>query len=168
MPTVALQQVSSAFARENADKTLHKAIGLKYVRRYLDSSMASELEVACEKSCVYVWGSKLERSHQTYKILDREALVLFRRGASVYKYGVVLQKTTSEPLAESLWGRDTDGETWPTVYFFARIKDKLVPAARINQQLGRSPKDNWQGLVVLTMKESAQVSEFFAGQLEGL
>jgi hypothetical protein len=168
MATVALQQVSSTFARENARRTLEKQIGLKYVRPYLDPTLYSKLEAACKDGLVYVWGSKAERSHQTRKMLGRDALILFRQGSKIYKFGVILETTVNEPLAESLWGWDRDGETWSTVYFLARIRDKFIPAARINEQLGRSPKDNWQGLVVLTMKESEQVTEFFRKQLEGL
>ena len=62
MSTVALQQVSSTFARENARRALEKPIGLKYVRPYLDPSLYSKLEAACKDGLVYGWGSKAERS----------------------------------------------------------------------------------------------------------
>ncbi len=165
MATVALQQVSSPYARGNADGTLHKAIGLKFVRSYLEPGLCERLEASCPGGAVFVWGSKSERTHQTYKVLGRDSLFLFRRGANVYKYGVVLEKTESPALAQSLWNLDEDGEPWSTIYFFGRIRDKLVPAAKINQHLGRSAKDNWQGLIVLTMKESEKVNEFFQKQL---
>lgn len=165
MTTVALQQVSSRFARANADGTLHKPIALKYVHPYLEPATYSRLEEHCATGNVFVWGSKLERSHQTHRVVGRQALFLFRRETTVYKLGVVLEKVTSEPLALSLWGRDVDGESWPTVYFFAQIKDKVMPAAHVNELLGRSPKDNWQGLVVLTMKDSEKVDEFFRRHL---
>ena len=167
MATVALQQVSNPYARENAKRTLEKPIALKYLR-YLDPHVLSRLEAISKGGPVYVWGSKAERVHQTYKILGRDTLVLFRRRSTVYKFGIVIEKTENEALADSLWGRDVDGETWSTVYFFARIVNKVVPASRLNQLLGRSPRDNWQGLVVLAMKDSAKVDEFFRKQLEGL
>ena len=74
----------------------------------------------------------------------------------------------SHRLGESLWGLDDDGETWSTIYFFARISDKDIPAARVNALLGRKPNDNWQGLVVLNIKDSEKVDEFFRKQLDGL
>lgn len=167
MATVALQQVSSAFARRNATKTLEKPIGLTHVRRFLESSLYATLEATCRDGAVYVWGAKAERLHQTYKMLGRSSLVLFRRGRQIYKYGVVIEKTDNEALAEYLWGRDDSGATWSTIYFFAKIKEKIIPAAKINEQLGRSANDNWQGLVVLEMKESATVDEFFRRELGG-
>src|SRR5213076_2130129 len=136
MATVALQQVSSPYARENASRTLEKPIALKFLRPHLDPAVFSKVEAACKDGVVYVWGSKSERRHQTYKVLERSALVLFRRGGSIYKFGVVIEKTENEAFAQKLWGRDTDGHTWSTIYFFARIVDKVVPAARINKLLG--------------------------------
>lgn len=168
MATVALQQVSSYFAQRNAKRTLEKSIGIKFIREYIEPALYSKLEEMCPNGLVNVWGSKSERIHQTYKLLGREALFLFRRGATVYKHGVVIETTINEALAMSLWGVDSDGDVWSTIYFFTRILDKVLPAARINEHLGRSPKDNWQGLVVLTMKESETVNAFFQRQLQGI
>lgn len=166
MTTVALQQVSSFFAQENAKRTLEKPIRIEFIRKFIEPALYTHLEALCTNGLVYVWGSKSERIHQTYKVLGRDALFLFRRGSTVYRYGVAIEKTTDEVLAESLWGVDRDGEVWSTIYFFARITDKVLPAAQINKHLKRSPKDNWQGLVVLTMKESDTVNAFFKSQLE--
>jgi len=166
--TVALQQVSSDFARRNAKRTLEKQIKLKYVLPFLEEESRSALEAACKSGVVYVWGSKAERVHQTFKMIGRSSLVLFRRGTQIYKYGVVIEKVESEPVADSRWGKDKDDETWSTIYFFAKLTDKIIPASQVNKQLGRSPNDHWQGLVVLTMKDSEKVNEFFRKQLEGL
>jgi hypothetical protein len=38
MPTIALQQVSSQFARENAACTLHKPIALRFIARHLSAN----------------------------------------------------------------------------------------------------------------------------------
>ncbi len=168
MATVALQQVSNSFAQENAGRTLDKPIGLKFIACHLTIELLASLESSCANGVVYVWGSKSERSHQTYKVAGKDSLFLFRRGPTVCKYGVVLEKTSNRALAESLWGVDDAGETWSTIYFFAVIHDKVIPAARINEYLGRSARDNWQGLVVLTMKDSEKVSNFFRKHVLGL
>lgn len=168
MATVALQQVSSPFAQKNAKRTLDKPIGIKFIRKYIDPTLYTQLEAMCPNGLVYMWGSKPERIHQTRKLIGRDALFLFRRDSNVYKFGVAIEKTTNEALAESIWGVDSDGDVWSTIYFFTRIRDKVLPAAKINQHLKRSPNDNWQGLVALTMKESEAVKAFFQSQLEGV
>lgn len=168
MATVALQQVSNPYAQENSRRTLEKPIGLKFVAPYVSPDLLVRLEEFCKEGLVYVWGSKAERYHQTYKMMNRNALVLFRRGPTIFKLGVVIEKTENPTLGESLWGKDRDGEPWSTIYFFARLIDKTIPAATINARLNRSTHDNWQGLVVLNMKESEKVDEFFRKQLDGL
>lgn len=168
MRTIALQQVSSRFARANASGTLHKPIALRCITKYLDAATAGHLEASCPTGMVYVWGSKLERSHQTVKMLDRNSLVLFRRGDTVYKRGIVIEAATNETLAGALWGRDLDGETWCNIFFFAKITSMNRPAARVNQNLGRSPNDHWQGLVVLPIKDTETARAFFKKELSAL
>ena len=165
MPTIALQQVSSKFARENAARTLHKPIGLRFIAKHLTPAVVEHLEAVCPAGKLFVWGAKLERGHQISKVLERESLVLFRRGPTIYKRGIVVEIAQSQSLAESLWGRDSDGESWPYIFFFANITDMNRPAALTNKGLGRSPRDNWQGLVVLPIKESEIVRSFFAKEL---
>ncbi len=79
------------------------------------------------------------------KMLPRRCLVLFRRGSVVYKCGVIIKLVVNIDLAEYLWGRDTDGETWPLVYFFKDVKDLKVPARDINLLIGRRAENHWQG-----------------------
>lgn len=122
MPTVALQQVTSRFARDNAGKTLEKPIALKFIKKYLAPEILTKLEAQCPEGKVFVWGAKLERSHQLQKMLPRRCLVLFRRGADIYKTGVILEWIVNLELAEFLWGFDTDGETWGLVYFLKTVK----------------------------------------------
>src|SRR5690242_12725477 len=117
MPSVVLQQVTSKFARSNASRTLEKPIALKHLRNHLQADDYQELEAICNQGRLYVWGAKSERMHQFEKIPPRQSLVLFRRGAMVYKCGVIIQWLFNPDLAEKLWGLDADGETWGLVYF---------------------------------------------------
>lgn len=166
MKTVALQQVSSEFARKNAGRTLDKSIAIRFIERYLQPSLKDELNTACPDGNVFIWGAKLERSHQTYKMLGKNSLFLFRQGRSIYQYGVLIEKTINEELAEKLWGLDEDGESWANVFFFSRITNTSASASKINAALKRSDKYNWQGLVVLTLPETEMLDDFFKAQLK--
>jgi hypothetical protein len=168
MLSIALQQVSRKFARDNAARTLHKPTALKFVTKHVPATVAEQLQKACPAGFVYVWGAKTERSHQTVKMVVRDSLVLFRRGATIYKRGIVVETVTSEPLAESLWGRDEDGQTWPNVFFFTKITDMNRSAASFNKNCGRSEDDHWQGLVVLPIKETEKARTFFERELGAL
>lgn len=111
MKTLALQQVSSKFARRNSAKTLEKAIGLKYIRGHLSESLRASLDASCPDGRIHVWGAKTERLPQTSKMQPRETLFLFRHGKRIFKYGVMIQKDENPALAEDLWSRDTDGDS---------------------------------------------------------
>jgi hypothetical protein len=165
MPTVALQQVTSAFARENAGKTLEKPVRLKYVEKFIEPAKFEVLRSACADGKVFVWGVKLERIHQFVKMLPRRCLVLFRRGNSVYKCGVITEFLVSIELAEYLWGNDIDGETWALVYFLKDVKDLSIPASEINPLVGRLKKDHWQGLAAVASPAADQVIAYVKGEL---
>ncbi|MDA8109923.1 MAG: hypothetical protein M0015_15025 [Betaproteobacteria bacterium] len=167
MRSIALQQVSSKFARDNAARTLEHPVALRIIAKYAPE-VAKRLEVSCPTGRVYVWGAKLERSHQTVKMIGRNSLVLFRRRNTVYKRGIVIETTNNEELANALWGRDVDGETWSNIFFFAKITDMNRPAARVNENLGRSADDHWQGLVVLPIKDTEKARAFFERELSAL
>jgi hypothetical protein len=167
MATVALQQVSSPFAKRNSAKTLEKPIGLKYVRAYLDKPTFQGLESHCPDGKVYVWGAKAERAHQVRKMLPKNCLVLFRRGAIIFKRGVIIESVESAELAQALWGFDEDGETWSLVYFLRRLQDLNVLAAKMNKILRRSPNDHWQGLTAIDVSETERWREFVKAEIGG-
>jgi hypothetical protein len=167
MPTVALQQVTSAFARENAGKTLEKPIRLKYIEKFIEHEpkKLEENKSQCTDGNVFVWGAKLERIHQFIKMLPPRCLVLFRRGSVVYKCAVVTEIMVSLALAEYLWGTDTDGETWALVYFLKEVRNLSIPASEINQLVGRLKKDHWQGLVAVSSPAADQVIAYVKAEL---
>ena len=165
MARVALQQVTSKFARDNAGRTLEHPVGLQYVKRLLKPEKVEALEHSCDEGRVYVWGAKLERGHQFEKMHPGRCLVLFRRGGMVYKCGKIIELAGNIDLAEYLWGRDTDGETWPLIYFFKDIKDLSIPARDINSRIGRQAGDHWQGLVAVLPPAADEVIEYVKARL---
>jgi hypothetical protein len=167
MPTVALQQVTSPFARENAGKTLEKPIRLKYIERFIvhDPRTLEKLKSQCTDGNVFVWGAKVERIHQFVKMLPRHCLVLFRRGSVVYKCAVITELMVSQELAEYLWGTDTDGETWALVYFLNDVRNVSIPASEINQLIGRLKKDHWQGLIALSTPAADRIIAYVKAEL---
>ncbi len=167
MPSVVLQQVSSAFARKNASATLEKPVALRFVEKYLAPDLAESLRKVASDGTVRIWGAKLERSHQFVKMFPRESFVFFRRGRTVFAHGAVAETNFNEALAENLWGRDSEGETWPFVFFLTRIVPVNKPAANFNKILGRMPNDNWQGMNVIYVKDSPKLQAYFASEFGG-
>lgn len=165
MPSVVLQQVSSAFARKNAGCTLDKPVGLRFIEKYIDPTLLAALQNVAPDGAIRIWGAKLERSHQFVKMFPRESFVLFRRGRTVFAHGVVAETTFNEELAESMWGRDADGETWPFIFFLKRLVPINKEAVSFNKVLGRKSNDNWQGMTVIYVKDSPRLQAYFGNEL---
>lgn len=164
MASIVLQQVSSKYARDNEGRPLAKPVALKYLRG-LPEDQANKLEELFPAGRAYLWGSKFERVHQYGKMPPHNTLVLFRRGRVVYKCGVVLHWLWNEHLAENLWGRDDDGETWSLVFFLNRLHDISLEAATVNQLLGRKASDNWQGFTAVMSDECEEVIRLVKAQI---
>lgn len=165
MPSVVLQQVTSKFARSNAGKTLEKPIALKYLQKHLPPDNFNKLGAMCAEGKVYVWGAKAERVHQFGKMPPSQSLVLFRRCATVYKCGVIIQWVFNPELAEYLWGFDNDGQSWELVYFLKDVKDFSTPASQINQLIRRKATDHWQGLTAAPSPTADVVIDFVKSKL---
>lgn len=157
MTTVALQQVSSAFARRNAAATLEKPVHLKYLASALKPDQLAAIREKCTGDAVFVWGSKFERLPHWAKAFPKDCLFLFRRGKQVFKCAVLVDRFYSDEVGDRLWGADADGETWSLIYVFGRTRKLSIPAAEINALLDRSPEDNWQGLNVVTSTKLSAV-----------
>jgi len=149
MASVALQQVSSAFARANAKRTLEKRVGIKFLKGILNAEQQAHLDGIAVDGGVFVWGSKFERYHQEWKIDPKQCVMLFRRGDHVFKVGLIALKLNNEALAELLWGRDTDGQTWSLIYFFKQVHEVDISVKVVNRILGYQPTNHWQGFVVV-------------------
>jgi len=169
MPSVVLQQVSSDFACKNARATLHKRIGIKTIARHLEPALVDSLNQIAPDGLIHVWGAKLERSHQFEEVFPRGSIVLFRRGKYIFAHGAIAETTFNPVLAEKMWGRDSDGQTWPLIFFLKR----LVPfepkreAAKFNEViLHHNPNDNWQGMTALALEDSPKLQAYFANQLD--
>lgn len=146
MAYVVLQQVSSKFAKDNAAKTLDKPVALKHLERFLLPDKYEAFKARYPKGHVYIWGAKLERSHQIPKIIPGQSLVLFRRGTRVYRAGKIKDILVNPDLALHLWGADESGETWGIMYLMKMVRDISIDAREINESLGRQSSDHWQGM----------------------
>jgi hypothetical protein len=147
VPNLILQQVSSPYAKSNRAKTLDKPVALKFLKKHLTEDKFNELVQNFPDGKAYFWGVKYERGHQIERMFG--ALVLFRQSRQVFRIAAVATLLVSDELAEFLWGRDRDGETWGIIYAMKDIRDVKLGADEINEAIGRKHSDNWQGMTAL-------------------
>lgn len=123
----------------------------------MDEQKFAELSNHYLEGKVYVWGAKLERQHQIEKMIPNHSLVLFRRGKRVFRIGVITDLLVDIPLAEYLWGQDSDGAPWAIIYLMNNVRDVSIDASEINKIIGRKPLDNWQGMISVANKPAEEV-----------
>lgn len=166
MAYVLLQQVSSEFARANARKTLDHPIALKYLKDHVSEIDFRQLSQSSEDGCVFLWGAKLERQHQIDRMLPKQTLVLFRRGTRVFRIGLIDQLLVNIDLAERLWGRDTDGETWAIIYIMKKVRNVSIDARAINKLIDRSRDNNWQGMTSIDGERAERALAYVRADIE--
>ena len=149
MTSIVLLQVTNKSAITNANKTLEKPIALKHIQKWLTADQFQELESKCAEQKVFIWGAKPERAHQFGKIPSGHSVALFRRDEMVYKCGTITKWIFNPKLAESMWGLDSDNETWSFVCFLKDVKNSSIPVSQINRLIGTKFTDHWQGLRVV-------------------
>ena len=160
MPYVVLQQVSSDYAIHNARRTLDKPVALKYLKKYFSDEEYSKYLSKYESGCVYIWGAKLERQHQIKKMIASQTLVLFRRGKRVFRCAIITDLFINPELAENIWGKDDDGQTWGIIYFMEKTIDVNIPAEKINSLAERKSNDNWQGMTSVMGEAADWIIEY--------
>jgi hypothetical protein len=160
MTSIVLLQVTNKSAITNANRTLEKPIALKHIQKWLTADQFQELESKYAEQKVFIWGAKSERAHQFGKIPSGYSVALFRRGQTVYKCGTITKWIFNPELAESLWGLDSDNETWSFVCFLKDVKKPFIPASQINGLIGRKLTDHWQGLTVVESPLADTVIDF--------
>ncbi|MEM2550205.1 MAG: hypothetical protein QW689_07315 [Nitrososphaerota archaeon] len=94
---------------------------------------------------VKLWALK-ESLHGRWASLDEGDYVLFyHAGKFIYASRVFFKYPfTDEPsqvevgsyLAESVWGRDVDGKTWPYLFFLKDVKEIDLPLPKLNELTG--------------------------------
>lgn len=166
MPYVLLQQVSNKFAKSNAGKTLDHPVALKYLKQFAGPQDFDKLSEKFKDGKAYFWGAKVERGHQIRKMAPRHTLVLFRRGKHVFRIGVIDELLVNEELADRLWGRDVDGETWAIIYAMGKARDVLIDTEAINMLIGRKSTDNWQGMTSVEGEPAERVINYVRHQFE--
>ncbi len=55
------------------------------------------------------------------------AIVLFTGDQRIFASAVVTHKVHSEAVAETLWGRGKEGQTWEYAYFIDDVRSQNIP-----------------------------------------
>jgi len=87
--------------------------------------------------------------------LEPGDVVLMFRDGEAFVSARITHKTHNQPLADELWSRNDEGDTWEYLYFLDEVTPRSIPNAEVNQMLGYHPGARVQGFNVLDEEKSA-------------
>lgn len=131
MTNIFLAPRSDETAYEHFESTVTHGRPYREIEPYLTET---ERGILAHQDIVRVWGNK-ESLKSRWKVMKPGDYILFyERGIFIFCARVILTKYSPE-LAIKLWPPDTDGRSWPCLYFFEDLRELVIPMAVI-QALG--------------------------------
>ncbi|MEM2930974.1 MAG: hypothetical protein QW797_08990 [Thermoproteota archaeon] len=110
-----------------------------------DSSLRDKIIESYGSGLVKLWALK-ETLRSRWTSIDKGDYVLFYHdrkfiymGRVLFKYPFVDEPRQVEAgsyLAESVWGKDVDGRTWPYLFFLEDVKEIDLPLTKLNELTG--------------------------------
>lgn len=110
------------------------------------------------------WGvtpGKSGVNRRKWEKLERGDRAFFSRSGGIFSTGVVTWKTHNPGLAEALWKRNADGETWEYVYFVDELESLHISYEDFNRIVGYKPNAVIQGFNVLDTEKSERLLDEF-------
>jgi hypothetical protein len=113
-----------------------------------DPSLADLIDQEYGNFPLKLWGMKeTKRSVNLWRICNKGDLLLFYHGGKFLAAGKVIfkypfsddlpaQLEISSKLAEKIWGKDTDGKTWPYLVFISEVQEIDLPLSQFNELTG--------------------------------
>lgn len=110
-----------------------------------DSSLRKEIATRYRAGVIKIWALKEELHNRWASINEGDYVLFYHRGKLIYagkvsfKYPFVVQPEQVEVgkrLAETIWGRDTDGKTWPYLFFLEDVREIDLPLSKFNELAG--------------------------------
>ena len=123
---IILQPASGPDARRHYDHTIAHPVPLEDIAPVLAPSDLESLNPLCPGGTVAIWGVTPSKIGQWSK-MGRGDTVLFSRERQLFARAEVIYKCHNQSLAEFLWGRDEDGQTWEYLYFIDNLRSLDMP-----------------------------------------
>ncbi|MFB6200133.1 MAG: AAA family ATPase [Candidatus Nanohaloarchaea archaeon] len=151
---------------EHLDLSIRNPLEKESFKEELDEEDEEELE-----SEFYAWGATPGTSNESYwdQMTPGDLVLFYLDKEYVYK-GVVSYKTDNSGLAENIWGKDDEGDTWRYMFFFDDIEKIELSDSEVNRKLGYDSGYYPQGLVrsntedlqpVVSMVNNIDTSDYF-------
>lgn len=165
MPLVILQPCSNKGSREHYEDTIKKPVSISSIEPYLSKHELHDLSRIYPDSQLRIWGvtpglGKSQNIKKWQRIQPGDVTLLAAKG-EVFATAVTTYKLHNPVLAERLWGRDGNGQTWEYVYFVSEVQEVSIPYIELNRVIPYADNFVIQGFSVLNEEQSWNVLSNF-------
>ncbi|MDV8071129.1 hypothetical protein R4P64_31920 [Rhodococcus sp. IEGM 1366] len=167
MALVVLQPAGSKESQKHYEDTVANFVALEDFTG-LQSSDFEVLRAAFPAGKLQVWGATPAANGSNVKKhakLQAGDFVLFAKKNTIFSAGTVRHTFRSEEIAEKLWTRDDDGQTWELMFAIDDVRELNIPVPEINAAVGYKSNNSIQGFTVLDADKSINLIEFLGFDL---
>jgi len=170
MSLVVLQPTANSEGTEHYRQTIVSPVRESEWQPHVTPEVAARLAGSFPDGAVPFWGvteGDKGRNRTKWQRINPGDVVLFAREGSYFAMGVVALPFENEALAEALWQRNANGETWKYMYAVDEVRDVAIPYIELNPVMGYESAYVPQGFNVLNEEKSAHVIDYLgAGSLK--
>lgn len=126
-------------SRRRWEETVEEGVPVDRLEGHLPDDELETLREASETGRVRVWGTapaRDEGSRAQWSDSGPGDVLLFTGGGEIFASARVLAKRRDPDLAEELWGRRDDGDTWEFLFFATEPLRQGVPYEAFNEVAG--------------------------------
>ena len=144
-------------ARKHLDDSINTPIDFELVNKHIPEESKGRLLSANGLSRdLYCWGSTPGKNNIRNWELLQAGDIMLTVYEKAYRYASrVIYKIRSESLAESIWGRDPEGNTWEYMYFLT--KPKKIEALLESIPIGSTPYTKYMGFTRISDERISQI-----------
>ncbi|WP_421663698.1 HNH endonuclease [Lysinibacillus telephonicus] len=161
---VILQPTGNKDAREHYVDTLLRPVDILRIKPFVSQKEFNHLKELYPSGLVPTWGVTAGVNNvnaNKWSKIQPADVTFFSANKVLYSYGFVTYKIHNKPLAQNLWGFNSNGETWEYIYFLDQIREHDIPISLFNKIVGYSEKYLVQGFTVLNEDKSNALLGYF-------
>jgi len=164
--SVLIQPAASPEAAAHFASTVAQTVDFKD-SDLISPEVKAELRMAHADGAASMWGltpGKNNTNRKKWKQISVGDLALFTGGGRVHAIAKVSATFESTELAEELWGRNGDGETWQYMYTLRDVRPLDIPYDEFNRIIGDNPKNVHRSFRILNEEQSQRFTSFIDGE----
>jgi len=164
MARVVLQPSGSQGGREHYIDTIENLVDVASCAPFVAPPIQQALEVAHPSGKAGMWGVVGGKRNANVSKWDRVSvgdLVLFAADKKIKASATVATRFMSEPLANHLWKRNANNETWKYMYSLDEIKSLNISYEEFNKIVGYKHNNIIQGFTIMDEEKSGLFLDYF-------